>query len=138
MLARALIAADDALDVLLVGLHVQIRVAAAARALGAVGLRVWCHAVGRLLLLELLLGHHDRGRGRKEGTERRQLLIRCDTGAHRRQVRRPGTVRGRGLGHERHATREVQVERTEVPLATWVEEASRRWGRCWAEGAPEM
>lgn len=52
-------------------------------------------------------------------------------------MRGPGTVRGRGLSHERHATREVQVERTEVTLATWIEEASG-WGRSWAKGAPEM
>lgn len=76
MFAGALIAADDALDVLLIGLHVQIRVSAAACALRTVGLRVWCHAVGRLLL-ELLLRHSDvgGGRGRDQGAKGRELLV---------------------------------------------------------------
>lgn len=87
MFAGALISAYDALDVLLIGFHVQTGVAATARALGTVGLRVWCHAVGRLLLLlQFLLGHHGR-RGRDEGAQGRQVLIRGDTGANRRQVR---------------------------------------------------
>ena len=135
VLSGALVATDDALHVLLIALHVQARVAAAARTLGAVGLRVWCHAV--VLLLQLLLRHHGR-RGRDEGAQRGELLVRGDAGAHRRQVSRPGTVRGRRLGHERHASREVQVEGTEFTLATRVEETCGGWGRSLAKGAPEM
>lgn len=135
VLSGALVATDDALHVLLIALHVQARVAAAARTLGAVGLRVWCHAV--VLLLQFLLRHHGR-RGRDEGAQRGELLVRGDAGAHRRQVSRPGTVRGRRLGHERHASREVQVEGTEFTLATRVEETCGGWGRSLAKGAPEM
>lgn len=160
VLARALISADHALDVLLIGLLVQAGVAAAAaRALGTVDLRVWCHAVDLLLhlllrdhavdlmhlllrdhatdLVHLLLGHAS-VRRRDEGGQRRQLLVRGDTGAHRRQVAGPGTVQWRRLGHERHASREVQVERTEVTLATGIEEPGGGWGRSWTEGAPEV